>query len=207
MKSRSEILSRLKKLRLRYLKKYLKDTQSRVHHNCVYNVEHRPKRLLTSPIETDLTISPRRTNSLVVIQSRNPPDPVHICTYGTSDGAWNGDLCDKDNGVVKHCKFFTPRIPCGDAEKKFNDLISDDEYVADVYPDMAVLQWVLGRRMWSTDMSFIEKIRYAISKFFIMRNAYHINNLPPSLEILSLQSNDPLERLWDDDDTEQNSQP
>lgn len=166
MKTQAAIRQRLLKLRFRYLKNYLKQTQEKVHSNCVHNIEHKPRRLTTHPVDDELNISPRKTNSLVVIQSNAPPNSVHICGYGLC-GGWNGDICDKSNDVARTCSHFTYRVSADDAERRFNELMQDDEYVMKHYPDIAALQWALNVRAYHYRLRWYERVIFFFRQLFL----------------------------------------
>jgi hypothetical protein len=161
MKSESDVLSRLRKLKGRYQHKYLQQTQERIHTNCYYNHLHQPRKL-ARPVETEFELSPRRTNSLVVIQ---PASSVYICTYGANTPDWNGDICDDQNDAAPKCAWFKPKIHKDDAEAQFDALLRDDKYVLENYPDIAALQWVSGSRVFKRSLGIIDFIIYVLTLF------------------------------------------
>lgn len=163
MKSREEVLRRLKKLRARYLRQYLRQSQDRHPHNCVYNHEvlvGPARSRLSDPGEDvpgpgeDRPVVPAR--SLVVLQDDRPP--VRLCLYGCEDpSGWAGELCYTDE-KAESCGWFKPRKDSGEAEREFDLLLSDDVYVYENYRDVAALQWVLEDRVYKHRPGLIERL-------------------------------------------------
>lgn len=164
MKLEGDIHNRLRKLKARYLLKYLHSTQERVHYNCKFNLQHTPKKLTYSRVEPDLDIAPRKMNSLVVIQ---PAANVYICTHGMENLGWNGDLCDSITDAAPSCKWFVPKVDKDHAEASFDNLLKDDNYVLSNYPDIAALQWVIGKRVYHDRLGFFGRLLYAFSLFLL----------------------------------------
>lgn len=196
MKSHAEISNRLNKLLYRYLANYIKQTQARIHSNCVFNLEHKPKKLTISHQDNvEFSFSPRKTNSLIVIQSNTPPNSVYICTYGMPNSGWNGDICDSTNNVASHCKWFQSKVSKLELESEFNELLKDDDYVLKNYPDIAALQWVLNERIRLTGSSIWDRI----TLFFLMIWPAH----KPKEKLLTEGTPTPVEDvpadLWQDD--------
>lgn len=156
MKTRSEVESRLKKLRVRYAHKYVEATQQRCFNNCVFNHEHVPQPVdYGHSLETEMERAPRLQKTLVVIGDSKT---VHLCMYGANDaGTWPGDTCDTDD-KAKRCPMFKPRVSLEQARTGFLEKLSDDEYVFDNFRDMATLQWVLGERVHDVPLTFFERL-------------------------------------------------
>lgn len=200
MKSKEDIQGRLNKLRSRYARQYLRQSQDRLHRNCVYNYEEEPRPVYSSQekghslkVKNDLfsperEVGPSHSVSLVVLQE---PSPVRLCLYGSEDPiTWEGELCDSDN-KSKSCKWFRPKKDRKQAILEFEELLHDDKYVFDNYRDIATLQWVLDNRIHSTRPSFFELIKIW---FLIIFSRSKPPALPPR-PIL----NEELEEIWKDD--------
>lgn len=190
MKLEGDIINRLRKLKSRYLLRYLSKTQARVYHNCRHNKQHHPKMLTYGRSEPELNISPRKTNSLVVIRTA---EVAHICTYGMSDEGWTGDLCDSKTDLAPHCKWFTPVVAADEVEREFEQLLKDDKYVLQHFPDIAALQWVTGKRIYNDSLGFFSRLIYALSLFLVKcwrKPAVLTEGAPKPKE-------DPPSSLWD----------
>lgn len=153
MKNQRSVLNRAKKLRLRYLKQHVGESQARRHRNCQYNLEHSPESQGRSPDVVELTLAPRE-----VITTLTVPDsgPAFLCMYGSESGDWAGDVCDDDD-VARRCKWFKPRKSLEDARVEFMELLADDEWVYENHRDMAALQWVLGDRIHKHGLSLLDR--------------------------------------------------
>ena len=158
MKTKEEVEKRLKKLRVRYAKKYVDASQQRVHMNCLFNREHVPTSVRRAPAQgEELPMVPRRQVTLVVLKD---DAAVRLCMYGADDPArWSGDVCD-DDATARSCKMFKPSVDMDQAKAEFLDLMADDEYVFDNYRDVATLQWVLGERVHGMPLSWIERLGF-----------------------------------------------
>jgi len=164
VKSREEVLRRLKKLRARYLRRHLRLSQDRRPRNCSYNheVQASPARSRFSDPGDDVSgpgderpVQPARSSSLVVLQD----DPsVRVCLYGCEDPAtWAGDLCYTDE-KAESCGWFKPEKDPAEAEREFDAMLADDKYVYDHYPDVAALQWVLEDRVHRHRPGLLERL-------------------------------------------------
>lgn len=186
MKTENAIRARLKKLRRRYLNKYVTASQERRHENCAYNVEMMP--LDRHPhVMTEFELAPRVSSSVVII---HPDLPVRLCIHGANDPtSWNGDLCDDDD-VAKKCNRFKPRVSADEAKNEFNELLKDDDYVLKNHGDIAALQWVLNDRVHAMPLSLLEKITIAVTQILVkIRIARRLERSnPPALP----------EGLWND---------
>lgn len=183
MKTKNDILKRLKKLRTRYAYKYIKNTQARRYTNCIYNKEQVPLNHEDTTVEFEMM--PCRVSSLVVIQDE---ETAHYCTYGSEDPEhWNGIICDKDE-IAKHCKWFTPKVSVKKARTTFLDLLRDDKYVYDNYRDLAALQWTLGDRVHKHALSWWDRLVFWINSRLFQPKPPAA--LPPAEDI--------PEDLWDD---------
>lgn len=161
MKSREEVLRRLKKLRARYLRQYLRQSQDRRPHNCAYNHE-----VLVPPAKSHLSDVPgpgeerpvTPAKSLVVLQGEPCGDaPIRVCLYGCEDPAgWTGELCYTEEKAGS-CEWFKPEKDLAEAEREFDALLSDDAYVYENYRDVAALQWVLEDRVHRHRPGLIER--------------------------------------------------
>jgi hypothetical protein len=164
MKAENLILKRLKKLRIRYARKHIGNSQKRCPENCVYNHEQVPQQISDDPI-IELEMAPRLVQTVIVFQGNAT---VRYCTYGSDDPeTWQGDICDRDE-TAEECSWFTPKISAEDAREEFLELLEDDDYVLKRYPDLAMLQWVLDDRLHNHELSWADKfilwIRCKISK-------------------------------------------
>lgn len=144
MKSKIEVLIRLHKIIKRHKAAHVRQLTEKTPHNCVYNYLH--TEISQSRVrESEYPISPRRSNSLVVIQD---PRPIRVCTYGSDmPDSWNGTICD-DISVSAPCQFFSSIKSAEEAGSEFDIMMKDDAETLDRYPDVAVLQWVLKDRYW-----------------------------------------------------------
>ena len=157
MKTRDQIESRLKKLRMRYVHKHVEATQQRCFNNCTFNQIHTPKPLHYGPVATEYELSPRLQTTLIVL---NEDRTVHLCMYGVQDKAtWSGDTCDTDD-KAKCCPMFKPRVTLEQARADFMNKLSDDEYVFDNFRDVATLQWVLGERVHEVPLTLFERFLF-----------------------------------------------
>jgi len=161
VKSKSAILKRLKKLRVRYARSYIKDSQRRAHRNCIYNHEQEPLRsldpwILEGHAKAEVELAPCRTE--IIIASSPDRSTAFYCSYGSDDSEnWSGIICDKDE-IAKECKWFIPEVSPKEARDKFLRLMADDEYIYNNYRDIAVLQWVLDDRVHRHALSWWEEL-------------------------------------------------
>lgn len=156
MKTRDEVFSRLRKLRTRYVTRYISQTRDRKPCNCRYNHVHEPLDLRhTKSQSKPAPIAPRDQVTLVVIQEDRP---VGLCMYGADDASkWPGNICD-DVATAKACPMFVPRATVEEAKTEFIDRLEDDEFVFNNYRDVATLQWVLGERVHDMPLSWWERL-------------------------------------------------
>jgi hypothetical protein len=165
VKTRSEVESRLKKLRSRYAHKHVESTQQRCFKNCEFNQVHAPAQLEYAPrLETEMELAPRLQKTLLVV---GQDQIVHLCMYGADTPAtWPGDTCDTDD-KAKRCPMFKPRVSLEQAKNEFLENLSDDEFVFDNYRDVATLQWILGERVHEVPLSLSERFWFWLkSKFW-----------------------------------------
>lgn len=142
MKHQEEIRHRLEKLYERHQKNYVSKYIRKSPQNCKHNLLHTSSDLIYKS-EVELSISPRSTNSLVVIQDNVP---IRICTYNSNDpGLWNGDICDDDE-TAEQCSYFEPLANIENLKARFQMVLLDDKETQREYPDIASLQWVLDIR-------------------------------------------------------------
>jgi hypothetical protein len=156
VKTRSEVESRLKKLRTRYARKYMEQTQKRCHSNCVFNMEHAPNKLTyKQDLETEFEVAPRVQKTHIVIGEEKS---IHLCMYGAENtSTWPGDICDDDD-KARRCPMFKPLVTVEQAKIAFQETLCNDEYVFDHYRDVATLQWVLNERVHTMDYTLFERI-------------------------------------------------
>lgn len=191
MKSKADALKRLKKLRIRYAKNYIRCSQKREHRNCRYNHEQEPLRVWDSWVlgqntQVEAELTPCRTEIIIASNTEDPS--IFYCTYGSDDPEhWEGLICDNDE-IAKKCKWFVPRVSPKEAREEFLELMGDDKHVYENYRDVAVLQWVLEDRVYKHALSWWERlvlwIRLKLSK------PKPPAALPPAEDI--------PEDLWDD---------
>lgn len=154
MKSKSDVLKRLKKLRVRYAKSYIKCSRKREHRNCVYNLKQEPLQYDASQVELDL--APCYTE--IIIASGPEDISTYYCAYGINDPEnWSGMICDKDE-IAESCKWFAPKATARQAREEFLQLMEDDEYVYENYRDVAILQWILEDRVHKHALSWWERV-------------------------------------------------
>ncbi len=149
----------------RYAHKHVDSSQKRCFHNCTYNYEHRgTARLSNDRSPPDLEISPRRQVTLMVVREEKS---VHLCMYGSKNPEdWPGDICETDE-KARGCSWFEPRVNIKQAREEFMDKLQDDEYVFNAYRDVATLQWVLGERVHTMGLSFLDRF------FFWFKGLFH----------------------------------
>lgn len=187
MKSEDKILDRLKKLRIKYARKYVSETQDRSHQNCLHNCINGPmtftksdyKEFVKTPVDShDLSRSPTKMETLVVIQ---PQAPVRLCMLGpdgSSTNTWSGVICDSDE-VSRSCPMFTPGTSPEQAREDFLNLLENDEYVFDNYKDLAALQWVIDDRIHKTPFSLWDRVvMWFHSKLFWLKKSEKRKELP-----------------------------
>lgn len=187
VKSQSEIQKRLKKLKFRYLKNYLKRSQDLTFENCIYGFLHQPSPIPQKPkVQTSSTLVPKRQVTLVILDNQEE-GPAPLCMYGSDNPeSWPGEACLGDRAAT--CPMFKPRLALEDARDEFIGLLEDDEYVYDNMKDIAALQWAINERIAFWPLSIFERIT-----IWFMRKFFRRPKLlpPPSTEELS-------EGLWDD---------
>lgn len=192
MKSREEVLRRLKKLRARYLRQYLRQSQDRRPHNCRYNHEVRvpPARSHVSDVlgpGEERPVTPAK--SLIVLQEESHGEhPVRVCLYGCEDPAsWSGELCYTEE-KAESCGWFKPEKDPAEAEREFDALLSDDKYVYENYRDVAALQWVLEDRVHRHGPGLLERLW----RWFVRpRSVPSPKLLPPVAELEPTRSDTP----------------
>jgi hypothetical protein len=154
VKTRDQIESRLKKLRMRYAHKHIEATQQRCFSNCEFNQVHSPRTLDYKPLESEFEMAPRKQNTLMVMSEDRA---IHLCMYGSNNPTtWPGDTCDTDE-KAKRCPMFKPRVTLEQARTEFMTKLHDDEYVFDNFRDVATLQWVLGERIHEVPLTLFER--------------------------------------------------
>ncbi len=154
MKSKLDVSIRLNKLIKRYRKRYIESHLDKTPDNCKYNYEHIGF-TSESTKSWDTAISPRVQTSLIVIY---PQKPVRLCTYGSeSPSDWSGTVCDNDD-VSRPCSFFIPTASYESLSRQFDELMLDDKFVLENYPDVAALQWVHESR-WPGVSAFMLRVR------------------------------------------------
>lgn len=186
MKTRDEILSRLRKLRTRYATRYMESSRERLPCNCRHNHVHKStnySRQVTTAQPTD--IAPRSQVTLLVLQEDRP---IGLCMYGSEDSSkWPGNICDSKE-TASECPYFTPKMSVAASQAEFFAKLEDDEFVFDNYRDIAALQWVLGERVHNHALSLWERV------IFWFRSK-SLRVLPPSGT--SSSESDPI---WNEDD-------
>lgn len=182
MKTESEIRNRLKNLRIRYVKKFIEKSQKQLPHNCKFNYEHFEK-ISDNSIPTEYERSPRINKTLVIIQSEVP---IRLCTYGSENlSKWNGDIiCDSED-VSMNCSWFKAKISEDEAVEEFKQLVSNDEMVLELYPDVAALQWALGERSKSLKIGLF-------TRFYLWFNKFCSKIFKPKIKTLELPGD-----LWE----------
>jgi hypothetical protein len=119
MQPESKIRHRLKLLRLRYLEKAIRKAISRRPENCLYNN----------------------------LSDTGSPIPVRLCT--NPNPGFCGAVCDETYGGAKiaaKCNQFDSRISAETAKAEFHKFLLEapTEELAQRYPDIMALLWVLG---------------------------------------------------------------
>lgn len=124
MKTKGEILQKLKQVRYRHLKKGIRKSLSRQPHNCTFN---------------------RKIDSIL---------GHRVCSHPTLLDAFlsGSDLpyCDSAHGndMSKTCEYFCPLKEKSSVKKEIQDILNSQEMgeIALHYPDVAALIWVLDER-------------------------------------------------------------
>lgn len=132
-RSEDEIRKKLKDVRFKYLtaeyKKALKVTPS----NCVHNYRHK------------------------TLDESGKNVTVGLCTLGMENPEeWNGKICD-DDSTAQECPFFLSCVSKQSVKEDFDIKLQDETEVATSYKDVAALQWVLGEKVYSWDLTFLER--------------------------------------------------
>jgi len=184
VKSKEEVLRRLKKLRARYLRQYLRLSQDRLSRNCTYNHEvlvHPVKSRISDTHDLGEARPIASARSLIVLQESREDTPVRVCLYGCKDPAeWLGELCYTKE-KAESCGWFKPSKDLAEAEKEFDLLLSDDAHVYENYRDMAALQWVLEDRIHKYRPGLLERIW----RWFIRSRSIPAPKLPPPISEIS----------------------
>ena len=121
MKTPREIRHKVKQARYRHLKRAIRKGLSRKPCNCFFNRSVRP---------------------------HNQPN-IGVCMKGSQDLAtWKGVVCDEEHGGLgkaSDCPFFKERHTKEEITAKFEASLEGATFVevAEKYPDMAALMWVL----------------------------------------------------------------
>lgn len=191
MKTRQEVQRRLRKLQVRYARKYVARSQERSPCNCVYNEEVLPGRLDSRPpVPVEEEMAPRAQVTLMVVSD---PKPVRLCMYGADKaGGWGGDVCDDDD-TARRCPYFRPSRDVAAARSEFMESLADDEHVFNHYRDMATLQWVLGERAHTYPLT-------AWHRFLMVLHAI-VARMLGRLRIAPRPDPKIPDNLWDDNDT------
>ncbi len=193
VKTRSEIIRRLRTLSYRYVKRSVATSQERRHLNCVYNQSfHRLNRdePARSMDPDPSKMAPTHSVTLVVIQ---PEAPTRLCAYGIDKPeSWAGDICDRDD-TARACPKFKPLKDGAEAKAEAEAKLADDNWVLANMKDIAALQWVLGDRVHKVGLSWYQRILL----WFQSRN---VRVEPPEESELPLLPDSTLEGFWDKHD-------
>ncbi len=162
MKNIETIIKRLRKLRIRYLRKYLLISQNRIPKNCIYNHEITTISTKHNNYGSSFSINDERpvadTKTTMVVVLNDKEEFPCVCIYGCEDpSVWEGELCYTVDKAAT-CDFFKPIHSFNIIENEFNELMKDDEYVRKHYSDIAALQWVIEDRIYKYCPSLIERI-------------------------------------------------
>lgn len=177
MKSESDIVKRLKNLRIRYAKRFIFLSQERKPENCSFNFEHESNGTYENSNFMEIDRAPKKSVTLIVIK---PETPTRLCLYGSENPeTWNGVICDRDE-ISKSCKYFIPKQSLNEAKENFLSLMSDDEYVYENYKDIATLQWVLGDRIHKFGLSLFERLIFWI--FSLKLRVFKPKLIPSNLD-------------------------
>lgn len=122
MKTRGQLIQKIKQVRFRYLKKFLEKCLSQTSTNCVYN--------RASSFDVGATSS------------------VCVCGYGIEQNGWKAQPCDKrlNPELAENCSKFQLLNTKEELKEEFN--VSLDALplpaIASKFPDLAALLWVLS---------------------------------------------------------------
>lgn len=162
MKPKEIIEDRLLKLKNRHRRLYVLNNTVKEPHNCKYNYEHIGNKL-SYKNEIELDISPRKSNSIVIL---NEDKPIRLCMYGSEDPLkWSGNICD-DSTVSSKCSLFISLKDTKELEDEFDSIIMDDKQTIVTYPDIASLQWVLDNRVWKLKNGLMFYVKLFFISFF-----------------------------------------
>lgn len=126
MRTEAHIRQKLKQAQYSHFKALLSANYKKRPCNCAYNQEH------------------------ASLNSDKPP--VRLCMFGSDHTEeWQGVICDEDFGgkkLARDCTFFKPHKTKLELRTEFNTLMesSDLGTIAEQYPDVAALMWVLNER-------------------------------------------------------------
>ncbi len=170
MKTKSEVESRIIKLKKKHLQLYIQEKCGKTPENCVFNVLHVDKTIYgDAGFKFDRSIEEYEMlpNVSVTALVLNPDSNViRLCSYGSDKPEeWNGDICDSV-AVSKNCNKFIPIKEEEEARNEFDLLLQDDKYVHKNMPDLSSLQWVIGKKSSQLKFSFIRFFICFIRSFF-----------------------------------------
>ena len=122
MKTRGQLIQKIKQVRFRYMKKFIDKCMSKASQNCVYN----------------------RQSSLTV----DSVSSVCICGFNMENRDWVADPCDKRLNPDKatNCDQFLLLNNKDELKEEFNTSIDALPLpaIASKFPDLAALLWVLS---------------------------------------------------------------
>ena len=121
MKSKGQIIHKVKQVRFRYLKKFIDKCLSQTSSNCLHN---RPTLIAQSDV-----------------------DKVCLCGFQMEEKGWVGKVCDKrlNPELAKGCSIFEPLKSKEELKSEFNSSLEvlPIPVLASKFPDLAALLWVL----------------------------------------------------------------
>lgn len=134
MKNEAQIRKKLKDVKFKYLTAHYRDKLQVCPQNCIHNYRHKVK------------------------SDEGVEQVVGLCTLGMENPEeWNGNLCD-DVHTAQSCPYFTNKRDKESIKDEFLDSLKDEVVVASKYKDIAALQWVLDEKIYSWDLSLLQRI-------------------------------------------------
>tara|TARA_R110002153_G_scaffold88616_2_gene217841 strand:+ start:618 stop:1010 length:393 start_codon:yes stop_codon:yes gene_type:complete len=129
MKTKGQLVQKIKQVRYRYQKKFLDKCLSKSSNNCIYN---RPSSFDEAGVPC-----------------------VSVCGYGVENRDWSASPCDKrlNETVAEGCAYFEALSSKEDLKDEFDSSLDSLPLpaIASKFPDLAALLWVLSEEEGTSD--------------------------------------------------------
>lgn len=152
MKSRSQVIKKLRDVKYRYLHKKFKNQLKVSHRNCIHNYTHVGKD--TEDMDTEV--------GLCLLGSSNPEE-------------WKGTICDEDV-QAQSCPFFKNKFSKDVMLRSFYEELEDETVVSAEYKDIAALQWVIGERVCDWDLTRWQRVKIHFF-YLVYKVTYHFRGM------------------------------